>query len=250
MEKNKTGKYFKYAFREIILVVIGILIALQINNLNEQRKENLQEKVILKQLRDEFKSNLNQLNSKIEIRNVMLTDFEDCLNYFTIQKVDNDSLFEAKLSSLLLPLTFDPIQNELVSSGNIKIIKNNTLKKLLTNWTSDVYQLREVEKLFETHYTNSIIPYFEKTGIVRNIVKRFWEDKNKTSFLMEKQNGSLMNLKSSSISVNTTSLLKSAQLESIISSAYSMNLASSYESQTLNKHINEILRLLNREIKK
>ncbi|NNC44454.1 MAG: hypothetical protein HKN99_01055 [Winogradskyella sp.] len=43
MEQNKTGKYFKYAIGEIILVVIGILIALQINNWNEQRKEKQQE---------------------------------------------------------------------------------------------------------------------------------------------------------------------------------------------------------------
>jgi hypothetical protein len=41
MEKNKTGKYFKYAIGEIILVVIGILIALQINNWNENRKTDL-----------------------------------------------------------------------------------------------------------------------------------------------------------------------------------------------------------------
>jgi hypothetical protein len=39
MEKNKTGKYFKYAIGEILLVVIGILIALQINNWNETRKQ-------------------------------------------------------------------------------------------------------------------------------------------------------------------------------------------------------------------
>ena len=36
--ENKTGKYFKYAIGEIVLVVIGILIALQINNWNENRK--------------------------------------------------------------------------------------------------------------------------------------------------------------------------------------------------------------------
>ena len=38
MEKNKTGKYLKYAIGEIVLVVIGILIALSINNWNETRK--------------------------------------------------------------------------------------------------------------------------------------------------------------------------------------------------------------------
>ena len=40
MEQNKTGKYFKYAIGEIVLVVIGILIALQINNANENRLLN------------------------------------------------------------------------------------------------------------------------------------------------------------------------------------------------------------------
>ena len=52
MEKNKTGKYFKYAIGEIILVVVGILIALQINNWNEQRKNNTKEQQILSQLKD------------------------------------------------------------------------------------------------------------------------------------------------------------------------------------------------------
>ena len=50
MEKNKTSKYFKYAIGEIILVVIGILIALQINNWNENRKD--------KQLEDNFFTNV------------------------------------------------------------------------------------------------------------------------------------------------------------------------------------------------
>lgn len=44
MENNKTGKYLKYAVGEIVLVVIGILIALQINNWNETRKQDKAEK--------------------------------------------------------------------------------------------------------------------------------------------------------------------------------------------------------------
>jgi len=47
MEKNKTGKYLKYAIGEIVLVVIGILIALQINNWNEERKTNSKERRML-----------------------------------------------------------------------------------------------------------------------------------------------------------------------------------------------------------
>jgi hypothetical protein len=50
MEKNKTGKYFKYAIGEITLVVIGILIALSINNWNQNRLELNRESKILKTL--------------------------------------------------------------------------------------------------------------------------------------------------------------------------------------------------------
>ena len=52
--ENKTGKYFKYAIGEIILVVIGILIALQINNWNRNRKIKFQETVYLQDLKNDF----------------------------------------------------------------------------------------------------------------------------------------------------------------------------------------------------
>jgi hypothetical protein len=50
MEKNKTGKYIKYAIGEILLVVIGILIALQLNNWNETRKNEDEFKAVLEQI--------------------------------------------------------------------------------------------------------------------------------------------------------------------------------------------------------
>ncbi len=54
--ENKTGKYFKYAIGEIILVVIGILIALQINNWNENRKQLRQQDLLFKQLLSDTKA--------------------------------------------------------------------------------------------------------------------------------------------------------------------------------------------------
>ncbi len=50
IQENNMGKYFKYAIGEIVLVVIGILIALQINNWNEERKSAFEEKEILQNL--------------------------------------------------------------------------------------------------------------------------------------------------------------------------------------------------------
>ena len=54
MEKNKTGKYFKYAIGEIVLVVIGILIALSINNWNEVRKDKIKSYSYLQRLNEDL----------------------------------------------------------------------------------------------------------------------------------------------------------------------------------------------------
>ena len=58
LNKGKTSKYFKYALGEIILVMIGILLALQVNNWNEERRNRIKEKAILNELHKDFKKNL------------------------------------------------------------------------------------------------------------------------------------------------------------------------------------------------
>jgi len=67
--ENKTGKYFKYAIGEIVLVVIGILIALQINNWNEHDKSQTLAQKYLKLI----KSDLELDNEHFETLNKMLT---------------------------------------------------------------------------------------------------------------------------------------------------------------------------------
>ena len=63
MKKSKTGKYFKYAIGEIILVVIGILIALSINNWNETKKERKLETKVLNELLTSLENNYNSMVS-------------------------------------------------------------------------------------------------------------------------------------------------------------------------------------------
>ena len=66
MEQNKTGKYLKYAIGEIALVVIGILIALSINNWNEGKKRTAQEVKILKEIVSELETAVDDLEDDIE----------------------------------------------------------------------------------------------------------------------------------------------------------------------------------------
>ena len=249
ISNDNTAKYIKYAIGEIFLVVIGILIALQINTLNEVRKENRKEQKVLRQLRKEFESDLTQLKTKIELRKQMIIDLKDCLKYFEEQSVPNDSIFESKLTSLILPLTFDPIQDELVSSGRIKIIKNETLKTHLTNWTTEVQELIETEKLFETHYMNSTIPFFERHGYSRQLVSRLWKDSTKSTFLLGGNKHNMVEIGGSKLSTNFDTLLQNKQLESIIANAYSLSLINANESEKLKSDILIILDLLELEIK-
>lgn len=67
--KASAGKYFKYAIGEIILVVIGILIALQINNWNENRKASANEIVLLKKLKEENIINIKSVEAHKTFRN-------------------------------------------------------------------------------------------------------------------------------------------------------------------------------------
>ena len=65
LSKGKTGKYFKYAIGEILLVVIGILIALQINNWNEEKKYRAQEKNLLTGLKEDLQESKKEIESAI-----------------------------------------------------------------------------------------------------------------------------------------------------------------------------------------
>jgi len=62
METGKTSKYFKYAIGEIVLVVIGILIALSINNWNEKRKLLIDERIVLTGVLNDIKKDTIDLN--------------------------------------------------------------------------------------------------------------------------------------------------------------------------------------------
>ena len=137
---NKTSKYIKYAVGEIVLVVIGILIALQINTWNQNRQDRIQEQQILEQLLVEYTNNLNQLNQKIDIRNDMILS---CIVVLKdrkkpIQLVNVDS-FNLHMSRVITRPTYDPelgVTNELTSSGKLYILRNADLRNKISAFPS------------------------------------------------------------------------------------------------------------------
>ncbi len=92
MEQNKTGKYLKYAIGEIVLVVVGILIALSINNWNEQRKESIHEVKILKQLKTDLVDNLEEVKSINRNVQRRKDEIDSILVYFDKERPVDESL--------------------------------------------------------------------------------------------------------------------------------------------------------------
>jgi hypothetical protein len=136
METGKTGKYFKYALGEIVLVVIGILIALQINNWNEYRKERLKEKAYLERLKEDLISDkkvieLNQdfYQDVFVAGSLVLSDAEG-ENGISASKWDIlTSYFHA--SQIWPMLMQSSTYEELKSSGELSLIQNVTLRNRL-----------------------------------------------------------------------------------------------------------------------
>jgi hypothetical protein len=248
MEKNKTGKYFKYAIGEIILVVVGILIALQINNWNEQRKENVKEQAILKRLEKEFNTNKEQLLYKIEHRTDIIHNCTRLLEYFNEpDKATRDSILI--YVSSIVPTTFDPIENDLVSSGSIEILKNEELKQLLVNWSTDVIQLQEVEQMFLRFTEQNFMPHMIQKGIQRDIAYTLWKTAP-ASLLESKEIINPIPGKSKLVTLTENDFLSDPIIESLIAHSLNLNRFNNEESETLMNRINFILQVLNSEIRK
>ena len=95
-DENKPMKYARYAIGEIVLVVIGILIALQINNWNEAQKELKKEQQILINLKEEFQQNIAELAFDHKIN-------ESCINAIvTLLNFDETKDFETKTIDSLI----------------------------------------------------------------------------------------------------------------------------------------------------
>ncbi len=140
LSEGKTTKYFKYAIGEIILVVIGILIALQINNWNEQRKESKLEQDYYCKLLEDVQQDLVQVNSQIINTNKRVEASNNVLQMLQSENPKLDTLMPETLNALsLITYTIRPNNaafEDLKSSGNLNLLKDNTIKTRVIDYYS------------------------------------------------------------------------------------------------------------------
>jgi len=161
-DDNKPLKYMRYAIGEIVLVVIGILIALSINNWNEDRKDATLEKYYLKRLISDLEADIAEIDTTVKyaseyigignnILNLLgqnyasdISKSKDSLNVkFTMNALENylknisTENFGSSFGYLFDERIVDMnnfTYNELVSTGNFEVIDNPILRKNLTNY--------------------------------------------------------------------------------------------------------------------
>jgi len=156
MTKNKTAKYFKYAIGEIVLVVIGILIALQINNWNELKKNDANTVLMLKQLREENSSNLSELLEGKTFRDSLASRTRSFITFLknedSLKKVDR---IKYHLALMLQSEAYSFSENALVRYINSNVKENSILTKELVELQSYQKDLSYIsEKAMDERFEN------------------------------------------------------------------------------------------------
>lgn len=173
LSENKFSKYLIYAVGEIILVVIGILIALQINNWNNDKANKKEEEFILKNLNFEFRKNKTDLESiKLDYQQ-FLKSTKSVLNLIgetenIIKAQNTDSLISESINSY----DYRPTQNvfsDLISSGNLKLISSDSLRLYLFQWSGFLNEKEEAWDTLDDFSQNMMLPYLTKNASLKNI---------------------------------------------------------------------------------
>ncbi len=169
IKENRVSKYILYAIGEIVLVVIGILIALSINNWNVDRKGEILRVELLKNLKVDMIQDLNRLstidrfiNDRKNYAKFLLNILEDIP-----ETIDSTKVFLA-LERCSFVHTFDPqmpTYSEMQGSGNLSLLKSDKLKKALATYknfinTSAKIELRNANVMSD--YSNAVLAYMDE----------------------------------------------------------------------------------------
>ena len=155
LTENKFSKYLIYAIGEILLVVIGILIALQINNWNEEKKGKEELNQYLSSLKENIKEDIQVLDSLIERREIIINHSKkEQLNFLNKTFYFNNTRYAlmSYLDFYFQPNTsaYDALKN----SPYLGKINGTNLNNLIIDYYSKTYQIKEAEKSYNEFVEN------------------------------------------------------------------------------------------------
>ena len=179
--ENKTSKYFKYAIGEIVLVVIGIIIALQINNWNEERKLGLYENQLLQQLKVDLERNSKDLIFNIRLQKNIINSSEIVLHHLEKKLPNNDSLKKHFANTVLwTKLVVNKGAYKTIESKGLDLISDLALRDLVFRiYEGNLNWLQQMENMVinqtELFRTSKASDFFKVLDPITIKNKRFGE---------------------------------------------------------------------------
>ncbi len=225
LTENKFSSYLIYAIGEIILVVIGILIALQIDNWNEKKQLKEEQVKTLKSLHRAIKINSTEFdtifNAQI-LRNKSLQDviFTDVSN---LPNTHLDSLIKINVRNH----TFDPstgIYNAMINSGKIELVANETLKNRISKLYDIVKDYQESEDEITAYTKEHLEEYYINNYEIDPTVLAGLRDR---TYLEEERDKTLYNKAFTSFKIKNMYILLLNKMNDVILKG--INLSSEYQ---------------------
>ena len=186
LENGNIRKYFWYALGEILLVMIGILLAVQVNSVVQNSRDEGRRVELVQGLASEFSSNLSQLDTVMFYQNKALESGNDLIREIAKR---NQGIKELRVDTLISNnswlWTYDPLNGVLksgISSGDIHLITNDSLKVLLFSWEDVVSDAREEQMRAVAQYQDHILPYLKDHTSISNTIFLYRDQIPGTSF--------------------------------------------------------------------
>lgn len=177
MEQNKTGRYLKYAIGEIILVVIGILIALQFNNWNQERNNRQKEVSYMLEIKSSLQEDSKIIQDILKFNKEKIKTVQAFMSIFS-SKLTNPERFEiinTNSYSFTQYEFFVPkatTWNNLIASENIDLLKNTSIRRHLMEYYSFDYSgsVQERIKIMNRKVIDENFPkFFTKEYALKNL---------------------------------------------------------------------------------
>jgi hypothetical protein len=150
MAERKFVNYLAYAIGEIVLIVIGILIALGINNWNQERQLQDKEQFYLSGLKTEFEISKTKLDTLIKVNRQSCQNARELITLLSGELPPEEKALSLRLNyALSSEIDYNPnnsLLNELINSGNLQNISNPELRKHLTAWASWLQSIHRQEQ--------------------------------------------------------------------------------------------------------
>ena len=230
---GRLGRYLTYVIGEILLVMIGILLALQVNNWNEERKERIIELEFLEGLQGEMLANRDQIIEAIKAHKKNLAASGKLIELFGQDPSENSELFiDSLFAELTTSWTYNPRigkLNSIIMSGQLDYIQDEKLKSYLASFQDEAVDASELNLKYIRLKDTRLDPLVDELVSRRNKYRLWFDDFPSSSRPFHS---------------NYKAVFNSLEIENVISTMWAYQKFGLLEEENHLDSINEILNLI------